>query len=130
MTASSDPGRNYHEQVGMQEAVRRAFANYANFDGRANRGEFWWWVLATILIGIGLGIIDSVLFGVDSNVSLLSSLWSLAILVPNLAIGARRLHDIDKSGWWQLIWLIPIVGWILLIVWFAQRGEDRPNRFG
>lgn len=130
MTASSGPVRDYHERVGMGEAFRRGFQNYANFSGRANRGEYWWWVLATMLIGFGLGIVDSAFFGFEANVSPLSSLWSLATLIPSLAVGARRLHDIDKSGWWQLIWLIPIVGWILLIVWFAQRGEDRANRFG
>jgi uncharacterized membrane protein YhaH (DUF805 family) len=130
VTTYSTPTRNYHEEVGLQEAFRRAFANYANFHGRANRGEYWWWVLATFLIGAGLGIIDRALFGADTSVTLLSGLWSLATLLPSLAVGARRLHDIDKSGWWQLIWLIPVVGWILLIVWFAQRGEDHPNRFG
>lgn len=130
MTASDQPTRDYHEQVGMAEAFRRVFSNYANFNGRANRGEFWWWILANILIGIGLSIIDTAILGADRGVTLLSGLWSLATLIPSLAVGARRLHDIDKSGWWQLIWLIPVVGWILLIVWFAQRGEDRPNRFG
>jgi uncharacterized membrane protein YhaH (DUF805 family) len=130
MTVSSGPGHDYHEQVGMGEAVRRGFSNYATFNGRANRGEYWWWVLATLLINAGLGIVDRAFFGVGTNLTALSSLWSLATLIPSLAVGARRLHDIDKSGWWQLIWLIPVVGWILLIVWFAQRGEDRTNRFG
>jgi uncharacterized membrane protein YhaH (DUF805 family) len=130
MTTMSGPTHDYHEQVGMREAFRRVFANYANFNGRANRGEYWWWVLANLLIGAGLGIIDRAVFGAETNMTLLSSLWSLATIIPSLAVGARRLHDIDKSGWWQLIVLIPIVGWIILIVWFAQRGEDRPNRFG
>lgn len=130
MTAATAPHSDYHEQVGLQEAFRRAFANYANFQGRANRGEYWWWVLANLLIAAALGIVDRAIFGADSPVTLLSGLWSLATLLPSLAVGARRLHDIDKSGWWQLIWLIPIVGWILLIVWFAQRGEDHANRFG
>ena len=130
MTAASAPLSSYHGQVGLQEAVRRAFANYANFQGRANRGEYWWWVLASFLVAAALGIVDRAIFGTDSPVTLLAGLWSLATLLPSLAVGARRLHDIDKSGWWQLIGLVPIVGWILLIVWFAQRGEDRANRFG
>ena len=130
MTTSSGVIRDYHAQVGMGEALRRGFRNYAVFGGRANRGEYWWWVLATLLIGVGLDILDSIFFSFDANVSLLSSTWSLATLIPSLALGARRLHDIDMSGWWQMIWLIPVVGWLLMIFWLAQRGDDGRNRFG
>jgi uncharacterized membrane protein YhaH (DUF805 family) len=62
--------------------------------------------------------------------SLLANIWSLATLLPSLAVGARRLHDIDRTGWWQLIWFIPVIGWIVLIVFFASRGTAGPNRFG
>ncbi len=128
VSSYADRSRDYHEQVGMQEAVRRAFNNYAVFSGRSNRGEYWWFALANILISLGLQILDRAFFGTE--VAVLNGLWSLVVLIPSLALGARRLHDIDKSGWWQLIWLIPLVGWIVLIVWFAQKGENRPNRFG
>ncbi|MBP1804454.1 DUF805 domain-containing protein [Rubellimicrobium aerolatum] len=120
--------RDYHERVGPGEALRRAFANYATFRGRANRGEYWWFMVANVLVSVGLGLVDLGLFGADRTV--LSGLWSLAVILPSLAVGARRLHDTDRSGWWLLIGLVPVVGVIVLIVLFALRGDSRPNRFG
>jgi uncharacterized membrane protein YhaH (DUF805 family) len=123
--------RDYHEQVDMAEAVRRALSNYANFSGRANRGEYWWFVLANIIVSIVLSVIDSTVFGTGfGQTGILSGLYSLAMLIPGLSIGARRLHDIDKSGWWLLIALVPIVGAIVLIVWLATKGQSTANRFG
>lgn len=122
-------GRDYHEQVGMGEAFRRFFRNYADFSGRSNRGEYWWATLANVLISIALSILDLVIFG-QGNVAILSTVYSLAVLIPGIAIGVRRLHDTDRSGWWLLLAFIPIVGAIILIVWFATRGENAPNRFG
>jgi len=99
---------------------------YAKFDGRAARPEFWWFVLANFLIGIVfniLGQVSDVFFYV-------SLLYSLAVLVPYLAVAVRRLHDTDKSGWWLLIGLVPCVGIIVLIVFFATEGTRGPNRYG
>jgi uncharacterized membrane protein YhaH (DUF805 family) len=101
------------------EAIRACFSQYAEFHGRASRSEYWWWVLFTILAGIAAGIIGETA----------SALFSLGTLLPSLAVGARRLHDTDRSGWLQLFWIVPIIGWILLIVWLAQQGRE-PNRFG
>jgi uncharacterized membrane protein YhaH (DUF805 family) len=95
--------------------------HYADFSGRATRQQYWMYILYSLLLGIALGI-----FGLD----MIAGLLSLALLIPNIAIGARRLHDIGKSGWWQLIAFIPFVGVIILIVWFATRGEAEANRFG
>jgi uncharacterized membrane protein YhaH (DUF805 family) len=100
------------------ESVTTCFKKYVDFNGCAVRSEFWWWTLFTILASLLLGMISENL----------ASLFSLATLLPTLAVGARRLHDIDRSGWWQLIGLIPIIGWIVLIIWFAQQ-EKRPSRF-
>lgn len=131
MTAMAGEYREYHEKVGMVEAVQRAFSNYANFSGRANRGEYWWFILANIIISIVLSVIDSAVFGaVAGGMGLLSIIWSLAVLIPSIALGVRRLHDIDRSGWWLLIAFIPLIGAIVLIVWAAKQGEARPNRFG
>lgn len=131
MAPSLGPSGDYHASVGMGEALRRGFGNYVNFSGRANRGEFWWFVLATVLIAIVLGVVDGLVFGTDLwGNGPLSSVWSLALLIPSLALAVRRLHDIDRSGWWVLIALVPVVGGIILLVWYCTRGTSGPNRFG
>ena len=121
--------RDYRRQSGLGDAFRQFFNRYVQFGGRSNRGEFWYWQLDNILIALALGILDSVVFGVDST-GILGGLWGLATLIPSFALNARRLHDIDKSGWWQLLGLIPIIGWIILLVWFCRAPAPTPNRFG
>ncbi|KUF11330.1 hypothetical protein AVJ23_09490 [Pseudoponticoccus marisrubri] len=123
MEASS----GYRRDVGYGEAVQLFFSNYINFEGRSNRGEYWKAVLCLIGVSILLSLIDAMLF---SNMQLLSSLFSLATLVPGIAIGVRRLHDIGKSGWWYLLILVPVIGVIVLIVWFAKTPEPGPNQYG
>ena len=100
------------------ESVRTCFTKYADFKGCAKRSEFWWWVLFYFVVSIVLGFISQALAGI----------FSLATLVPYIAVTARRLHDTDRSGWLQLLALIPIIGWIILIIWCAQEGKQ-PNRF-
>ncbi len=107
------------------EAVKSAFRNYAGFTGRARRSELWWFILFYFLVSIVVGFIDAAL-----RSPILGYLVSVAFLLPILAIEIRRLHDIEKSGWWVFIGLIPIVGTILLIVWWCQDGTTGPNRFG
>ena len=109
----------------MVEAFKLFFSNYINFEGRSNRGEYWWAFLAIILISIGLTVIDAML-----GIALLGMIFSLATLVPGIAIGIRRLHDIDKSGWFLLIGLIPLIGALVLIYFFIQKPTPGPNRFG
>lgn len=111
--------------MNMPDAVRSVLTNYANFNGRARRSEYWWWVLAVVLVSLVLNILEAAL----GTGSILSTLFSLAILVPGLAVGARRLHDTGKSGWLLLIGLIPLVGFILLIVWFATDSQG-DNQYG
>jgi uncharacterized membrane protein YhaH (DUF805 family) len=123
-------------------AVRRFFRKYATFSGRASRSEFWWWYLTAIIIGFVLNILTSVLGGSHVSASgqltysagaivvlIIGGLWSLAILVPSLAISWRRLHDTGRSGGWYFIGLIPLVGTILLIVWFASAPKPEGQRF-
>lgn len=100
--------------------------HYFDFNGRARRAEFWWFVLVFIIIDIVLGVIQSVLH----MGALLTGLFALALFLPNLGVAVRRLHDINRSGWWILIGLVPIVGWILLIYWYAQPGTAGANPFG
>lgn len=100
------------------ESISTCFAKYATFEGRASRSEYWWFFLFTLLASVASSIVSETL----------SALFSLGVLLPSLAVGARRLHDINRSGWFLLLWLIPIVGWIVLIVWAVQEGKE-PNRF-
>jgi uncharacterized membrane protein YhaH (DUF805 family) len=99
---------------------------YAVFDGRAGRQEFWMFVLFNAIIMIGLTVIETVVGGPG----ILGTLYSLAVLVPSLAVGARRLHDTDRSGWWQLIGFVPLIGVIVLIVFFATAGQAGANQYG
>src|SRR3954454_804049 len=110
--------------MSFQDAVRTCFQKYVTFSGRARRSEFWYFVLFNVIVGFVAGIID-VIIGTRSSygTGLIQSLASLALLLPNLAVGARRLHDTGRSGWWLLIGLIPLVGWIILIVFFLQDSQ-------
>ena len=99
--------------------------HYADFEGRATRQQFWMFVLVSIIISVVISILEGA-FGT----MFLGVLFSLAILLPNLAIGARRLHDTGMSGWWQLVVLVPFIGWIILIILFARKGEAGPNKYG
>ena len=111
--------------MGMPEAVRTVLSKYADFTGRARRSEFWWFYLANIIASAVAGLIDQA-FGFP----LLQVIVGLGLLIPGLAVGARRLHDTGRSGWWQLLALVPLVGIILLIVWWATDSEPRPNQHG
>jgi uncharacterized membrane protein YhaH (DUF805 family) len=99
---------------------------YADFTGRARRKELWMFVLFNFIIGfIGGSLANAVPF-----IGILVGLYNLAALVPSFAVGARRLHDIGKSGWLQLIILVPIIGAIVLIVWYCQPGQSGANAYG
>ena len=100
------------------ESIKTCFSKYADFTGRASRSEYWWWFLFVLLATVATGIVSEKL----------SALFSLAVMLPGLAVGARRLHDIDKSGWFQLLYLIPVIGWIIVVYWAVQEGKE-PNRF-
>ena len=96
------------------DAVKTCFTKYVGFEGRATRSEYWWWVLFLIVVGVVLGMLQ---------MRMVHNLFSLATLLPSIAVGARRLHDIGKSGWWQLIGLIPVIGWLVLIYWAVQPSQ-------
>ncbi|WOF81491.1 DUF805 domain-containing protein (plasmid) [Pseudomonas sp. FeN3W] len=103
-------------------------SNYSNFEGRATRSEFWYFALAYLIINIALGIVDA-LIGFNGLVNF-SNAFALFMLVPYLAVGARRLHDTGRSGWFQLIMLIPLVGIIALLVMWTIKSDSGENRFG
>jgi uncharacterized membrane protein YhaH (DUF805 family) len=103
--------------------------NFANFSGRARRKEFWMFTLFNILISIAIGVVESAL-GVTSGYGLVSGLYALAVFIPSLAVLVRRLHDTDRSGWWALLLLIPLIGSLVLLVFACIEGTRGDNRFG
>ncbi len=109
-----------------------ALKKYADFSGRARRSEYWYFVLFYILIYIGLTIIDVVTgaFSDSLGLGLLTGIFSLAMLIPSISVTVRRLHDTDRSGWWLLIGLIPLIGAIVLLVFCVQDSQSSENRFG
>ncbi|ASN53077.1 DUF805 domain-containing protein [Sinomonas sp. R1AF57] len=112
------------------EAVKRVFQKYAVFSGRASRSEYWWWFLASALASAVLNSIGpTVVNGQPTGTSGLGGLWFLATVVPGLAVAARRLHDVNLSGWLLLLAVIPVLGWIALIVMLAQPENPRGQRF-
>jgi len=102
------------------KSIETCFYKYADFDGRASRSEFWWFYLFTILSWIIGAIINPVV----------ELIFIFGLLLPNIAVCARRLHDIGKSGWLQLIQIIPLIGWIVIIIWCATEGHKKKNKYG
>ena len=109
-----------------------ALKKYAVFSGRSRRKEYWYFVLFVVIISIALSLIDSLIGAYDrsSGAGLLSTIFSLAILIPSIAMSIRRLHDIHRTDWWVLISLVPLIGWIVLLVFHVQDGTPGTNRFG
>ena len=102
------------------EAVKHVLTNYAKFSGRARRSEYWYFFLFNFVVSLILGYI----------LPAVSSVYSLAVLIPTLAVSWRRLHDIGKAGGWYFICLVPIVGWILLLVWLCKDSQPGENQYG
>jgi len=110
--------------IGPEEAVRRGIDGYVKFDGRATRPEFWWWVLAVLIVDIVVGVIDAII-----GINILGFLVGLALLLPNIAVSIRRLHDTNRSGWWLLL-ALTFIGIIVLIIFYVQEGTRGPNNHG
>ncbi|HTJ92008.1 MAG TPA: DUF805 domain-containing protein [Pararobbsia sp.] len=104
----------------------KVLKSYAVFEGRARRKEYWMFILINLVATVLLTLIDLAIV----HVRLLSGIYSLAVLIPSIAVGVRRLHDTDRTGWWMLVILIPAIGWIILIVLLAMEGTRGTNRFG
>lgn len=110
----------------------KCWKQYADFSGRARRKEYWMFVLFNIIVAIIAGIIDGVLGLINPEIGLgvFGGLYSLAVFIPSIAVAVRRLHDIGKSGLYYLLGLIPLVGAIVLLIWFCTEGEHGANKWG
>ena len=125
--------------IGFVDAIKRGFAKYVRFDGRASRSEYWWWALFAAIVPLVLSIINAAVasgaaqagqMSAGSTVlSAISGLWGLVLLVPNLAIAWRRLHDTNKSGLFILLGLIPFVGWIIVLVLMLMPSDPAGARY-
>ncbi len=123
-------GSGSPKYVDFGEAIKLYFQNYVNFNGRSTRSEYWFATLFIFIVGFCVGMIEGMLsLTTGTDIEIFSKLLELAFMIPSLAIGIRRLHDIGKSGTWVLLNLIPIVGSIILIVWFCKPSVGQ-NQWG
>lgn len=122
----------------LKSAVQAVLKKYAVFSGRAGRPEFWYWVLALVLVSLALSIVEGAILAPMLGYESFSpeagqpmgTLLSIAIFLPALAVTVRRLHDTDHSGWWVLLGFIPVIGTLVLLWWYIQPGTEGDNRFG
>ena len=113
--------------MGFTQSISTVFSKYATFDGRATRSEYWWFTLFSLIVG---AILSGGHFGFGQGHHFLYDIWSLATVLPTLAVAVRRLHDTDRSGWWWFIALIPFIGWIVYIYFQVQPSTPGSNRYG
>lgn len=126
--SSSEEGQAYLSgaPVTFGEAVAGAFANIFTYTGRASKSAFWWWVLCYVAVGVIEGILKYIpLLGPP-----VGGLVGLVVFFTGLAVAARRLHDTDRSALWLLLILIPVIGWIPLLLWYLESGTPGPNQYG
>ena len=116
------------------DAVKICFVKYTNFSGRASRSEFWLFFLFTFVVSLMLGFLDPLIVGesfidYDELFPPLSTIFTIAIIIPSIAVNVRRLHDVNRSGWWLLIELT-VIGILLIFFWNCKKGDEGENRFG
>lgn len=108
----------------------KVLRDYAKFDGRARRKEYWMFFLFNVIIAFVAGLLDSMLGLGMGTFGILSTLYLLAVFIPGIAVGVRRLHDTGRSGWWLLVALIPVIGVLVLLFFLVQDSEPGPNQYG
>jgi uncharacterized membrane protein YhaH (DUF805 family) len=118
------------------DAVKSVYDNYANFGGRARRSEYWWFALFLFLVDLVAMLLAafttraSGMNEIGTAILLALILFSLASIIPALAVAVRRMHDTNRSGWWLLLYLLPIIGSIILLIWKCTSGTPGPNTYG
>jgi uncharacterized membrane protein YhaH (DUF805 family) len=117
--------------MGFGQAISHNLSNMTNFEGRAGRAEFWWWVLAVWIINILVSLLTGGWTGRENGfLAFIGFVIAVILTLATIAVGCRRMHDTGKSGWMQLLWFIPCVGWIIMIVLWAQPGTPGDNQYG
>jgi len=112
----------------FSKAIKICLSKYAFWQGRAPRSELWYWTLFIILVSIAADVVDAMVFG--DRLKVLGIIAGLALALPGISVQVRRLHDLARSGWWYWILLIPVIGWIILLVWNCTQGTIGPNKYG
>jgi uncharacterized membrane protein YhaH (DUF805 family) len=113
------------------QAIELGFRRYADFRGRSSRAEYWYWVLFYFLLSLVLNVLDTAVFlRGPGEPGPFGSIATIVMLVPSIAVSARRLHDIGRTAWWLLIAFLPVIGFIVLLIWFCTRGDNGPNHYG
>ena len=110
-------------------SIKSVFINYTNFSGRASRSEYWYFTLFYIILGIAIEILDNAFFGYSDFGGPFNWLMTVILFLPSLSVSCRRLHDINKSGWWLLLFLT-IIGIILLFFWYVRKSDEGENKYG
>lgn len=126
ITEYAEPSR-----TGFVGAIRKGFRGYVVWNARSTRSEYWWWTLFAAIVALVASVIDAALFSTDmtTGVGPVGAITSLALFLPGLSLWIRRLHDTDRSGWWAWIVLIPIVGWIITLVFVLLPSTMGPTRW-
>lgn len=112
--------------MGFGQAVVSGFNGYIQFSGRSPRSAYWYFILFTVLCNVALAIMHVTAFDAE----ILSTIFVLITFLPATSVNVRRLHDIGRSGWWWWLWLVPIIGMIVMIIWVCTKGQNGENRFG
>lgn len=116
--------------MNFQSSIKTCFNKFAQFSGRASRSEFWFFVLFGTIGSAVAVVIDTMIFNYSwEEDGPIYIIFQIIIFIPSIAVGSRRLHDINKSGWWQLL-IFTIIGIIPLIIWFAKKGYNKKNLYG
>ena len=116
--------------MGFVDAVRTCLNKYATFAGRASRPEYWYFVLFNLLVSLVGTIVEELSGGLGAVLGFVYALVALMLILPTLAVGARRLHDIGRTGWWLLLSFVPVIGQLVLLFWAIQRGNEGTNAYG
>jgi len=124
---NDSPNFFWGHSMDFGQAIKTCLNKYATFSGRAQRSEYWYFFLFMMIVNIVASVLDSAIF---EDLPIFALLATLALLVPSISVSVRRLHDTDRSGWWLLLGFIPVVGVIVLIVFFCHRGTAGSNQFG